>query len=294
MKESKQNYVELKGFGNALGVNAMLDYIYTGALSISFENILWLLDASSRLQLNDAIGLCSEFLIKSINVSNCVSILRLADTYSLGDVAELAKQYLCENVCDVYRTSFEQFYQLSYEQLYYLLNSDSLQSCCTELDLFSMIVRWIDGPQSTHNNNFTNPIAAITTTTTTTAAIKEERIKCAPELIKSIRFMCMSPEELADHVECVEFMSSMSECSKLLLNAYKYYALPKRQPLVASEQTKLRNSEMLVAVGENHLFVLNEKKRKWEVACQAPLEDNYREYRTVIRFHFNSHLIIFI
>jgi kelch-like protein 31 len=257
MKESKQDFVELKGFNNVHGLKSILDYIYTGALSISFENVLWLLDASSRLQINETIKLCAEFLTKSLNVSNCVSILRLADTYSIGDVVENTKQYLCENVVDVYRNSVDQFYQLSYEQLDYLLSSDSLQAC-SELDLFSMIVRWIEGPPHS-------------------ASVKEERLKCAPDLVKSIRFMCMSPEELADHVEQVDFMSNMGECSKYLLNAYKYYALPKRQPLVSSEQTKLRNTEMLVAVGENNLFILNEKKRKWEVVCNAPLEDNYRK-----------------
>jgi hypothetical protein len=54
-------------------------------------------------------------------------------------------------------------------------------------------------------------------------------------------------------------------------------ALPKRQPIVKSQQTKLRNQESLVAVGETNIFVLNELKQKWEVVSQAPLDENYRK-----------------
>ena len=57
----------------------------------------------------------------------------------------------------------------------------------------------------------------------------------------------------------------------------KKKALPKRQPIIKSQQTKLRNQESLVAVGETNIFVLNELKQKWEVVSQAPLDENYRK-----------------
>ena len=53
---------------------------------------------------------------------------------------------------------------------------------------------------------------------------KNSRLKYAQELIKSIRFMCMTAEELADYVEPVEFMKSIPECNAFLMNAYRYHA----------------------------------------------------------------------
>ena len=62
------------------------------------------------------------------------------------------------------------------------------------------------------------------------------------------------------------------------MSAYKWHALPRRQPLVDSEQSRLRNQDMLVAVGETNIYVLNELKKKWDIVSNAPLEDNYRNY----------------
>ena len=53
---------------------------------------------------------------------------------------------------------------------------------------------------------------------------KNSRLKYAAELINSIRFMCMSAEELADVVEPVEFMKTIPECNTILMNAYRYHA----------------------------------------------------------------------
>jgi hypothetical protein len=50
------------------------------------------------------------------------------------------------------------------------------------------------------------------------------RLKYALELIRSIRFMCMSADELADYVEPVEFMKNLPECKDILMNAYRYHA----------------------------------------------------------------------
>ncbi len=103
------------------------------------------------------------------------------------------------------------------------------------------------------------------------------RLKYAVELMKSVRFMCMSADELCDYVEKVEFMHTIAECNVYLLNAYKWHALPKRQhQMIVNEQSKLRNHEMLIAVGETNVYVLNELKQKWDVVSSAPLEENYR------------------
>ena len=273
MKESRENFVELKGFNSVTGIKLILDFIYTGLLNISFDNILGILDAASHLQIKEAIKLCSDFLVKNINILNCVQILKLADIYSMKSVIELTQQYLSENIVEIYQNGGDQFSQLTYEQLKYLLNNEYLQ-ICSELDLFLMIVKWIEAGSMVQGDKATTP----TTSENSGKQSKNPRLKYAPDLMRSIRFMCMSAEELADYVEKVDFMRIIPECSAFLMDAYRWHALPKRQPLIKSEQTKLRNQEMLVAVGETNIYVLNELKQKWEIVCSAPLEENYRKY----------------
>ena len=263
MKESKEKFVELKGFHSSLGIELVLDYIYTGKIHINFENILSILDSASQLQIDYMFKLCSQFLIKNINTLNCVTILKLADTYSIQAVINYTNNFISENIVEIYQSGSDQFDQLSYDQIKFLLNNDCLQ-VCSEIDLFLMIVKWLETSLEKQTKIDPENLTG--------------RLKYAPELMKYVRFMNMSAEELADKVERVDFMNQIPECNIYLMNAYKWHALPKRQPLIKSDQTKLRNQEMLVAVGETSIFVLNEIKQKWEVVTSAPLEDNYRNY----------------
>ena len=138
-RESRENHVELKGFETITGVKSIIDYIYTGFLNISSENISTLLDASSHLQVKDVISLCIDYLNKNLTILNCVSIHKLAQKYFLTDVINTTQQYLNDNILEIYQCGTDQFLQLSFEQLYDLLNNDCLQ-VSSELDLFLMIV----------------------------------------------------------------------------------------------------------------------------------------------------------
>ena len=88
--------------------------------------------------------------------------------------------------------------------------------------------------------------------------------------------MCMTAEELCDHVECVGFMNTVPECNVYLTNAFKWHALPKRQPLTTCEQSTLRSDQVLIAIAETHVYVLNELRAEWDIVTSAPLEENYR------------------
>lgn len=146
MKESQLNFVELKGFNETVGIECLLDFIYTGRLELNFDNILFILDAANHLQVNEAILVCSSFLVNSIKLSNCVSILKLADTYSLTSVVRKAHNFLINNLFELYKSGEDQFYQLSFNQLRSIVSNENyLETIHNELDLFLMIVKWIDG-----------------------------------------------------------------------------------------------------------------------------------------------------
>jgi hypothetical protein len=257
-----------------------MEFFYTGKFECdSFTSMLTMLDTASQLQIGELLELCQEYLIKALDTGNCVSVLRLGETYSLRVVIDACRSFLCANIVDIYSNSYEQFRQLSLDQLRHLIESDSLQ-VFAEIDLFLIIVKWIE---STSPGNFPASSASAPMLPVTAGDHETvDRLKYAPELMKSIRFMCMTAEELADHVEKVDFMKSIPECNAYLIDAYRYHALPKRQPLVVCERTRMRNEDVLIAVGEQSLYVLNEYKQKWDVLCNAPLEDNYREFGRII------------
>ena len=249
MKESREDYVDLKGFTTTIGVEQMIEFAYTGILKITFDTIIALLDAASHLQISEALVIINEFLIKNCTPKNCVNILKLADRFSLSKVETTINDYLAKNFVFIYQNALDQFLELTSEQIIQQLNNLNLQ-ICSEVDLFLIVCKWISADRL--------------------------RLQDAAMILKHIRFMTMSSYELADFVEPIDFMRTMPLCYQYLMDAYRYHALPLRQPLINNEQAKLRNKAALVAVGETNLFVLNEVKQKWETICSAPLEENYR------------------
>lgn len=252
MSESHADHIELKGFERSShGVESMLDFCYSGSLRIHFDNIDELLNAATHLQIHEAIDLCSQFLIESCTIKNCIDIYRIADLYSLDNVLFVIKNFLSKNFVLLISQARDQFEQLTYEQMHTELERDNLEMYhCTEYDLFTMVCTWIETNQT-------------------------EREQYIDSLFQLIRFMLMTPEQLCDFVRDHPFIKSSEQSRILVQNALCYYALPNRQALLNSLQCRIRNSLVLVAVGEVELFTLNTQAERWDVLCQAPLEENY-------------------
>ncbi|CAF0730395.1 unnamed protein product [Rotaria sordida] len=252
MNESRSDYVELKGFENSShGVESMINFCYSGLLQITFDNIDQLLHAATHLQIKHAIDLCSQFLIESCSLNNCIDIYKIADFYSLTNVLDIVHLFISKNFLSLMFHAREQFEQLTYEQIYQELSSDTLEmNTYNEYDLFIMTCTWIE-------------------------ANRIEREKYAIDLFKLIRFMLMTPEQLCDHVRKHELININEQSRKLVEDALCYYASPNRQPSLNDIQCQIRNEPVLVAVGEIELFTLNTTLDRWETLCQAPLEENY-------------------
>ena len=78
--ESDQNKIKLKDVsGDSLRV--LIDYIYTGKIIISEDNVEDILIAANFLQLQAVKDTCANVLMEKITVSNCLGIHLLADSY---------------------------------------------------------------------------------------------------------------------------------------------------------------------------------------------------------------------
>jgi hypothetical protein len=264
MQQTNQTCADLaNSHTSPAAIKSVLDFIYTGFIQINWENINDILATSSYLQVNEILNLCSSFLIDNLTEENFISVLKLVDLYSLQELTESLADFLVNNFNLIYDNCGHKFNELSYEQIKFILNCEMLHAL-HELKLFVLVANWLQ-----HS---------------------ADRLKYAPELIESINFYSMNVEDLIDCVETFEFMNTIPECSTCLMNAYRYFALPfNRQALVKIDDKRDRShsKEMLVAVGEQNLFVLNEKKNDWEAICPAPLTGNYRKFHSY-RTNFNS------
>ena len=90
-------------FENVDDLNSVLDYLYTGTISLSEENISSLTNAACFLLLTDLQTACSEFLIKNISPSTCINIFVLSERYSMKKLQdaclEVIKAWLPFGLC---------------------------------------------------------------------------------------------------------------------------------------------------------------------------------------------------
>ena len=252
MSESQSDHVELKDFERtSIGVESMIDFCYSGSLSVTLENIEELLHAATHLQIPAAIDLCCQYLLQSCSIANCIDLHKIADIYSLSSVLDYIHSFISKNFLHLISQARNQFEQLTYEQMREHFFSDTLEMHhYEEYDLFAMVCAWIE-------------------------VNRLERDKHALGLFQSIRFMLMTPEQLTDDVREHPLLKLNEQSRKLVEDALCFYALPNRQALLDHRQNRIRNDPALVAIGEVELFTLNAEEERWESLCRAPLEENY-------------------
>ncbi|XP_069744508.1 kelch-like protein 13 isoform X2 [Narcine bancroftii] len=252
MKEQELNSIRLHGV-NKVGLRNIVEFIYTSNLTLSVENLQDILEAASFLQIMPVLDFCKELLISQVSVGNCIEFGRIANMFHLTKLNDYIKDYIVKNFSIVLDNG--EFLKLSCDQLVFVLGSDSLKHC-SELQLFKASCQWLN--------------------------YEEARKQFATKLMKKIRFPLMTPQELLEHVQTVEFMRADTNCVNLLLEASNYQMLPHRQPIMQSERTRIRSSSThLVTLGgvlrqqllvSKELRLFDESAWKWRslAAMEVP------------------------
>ncbi|KAM7338377.1 kelch-like protein 13 isoform X4 [Alexandromys fortis] len=250
MKEQELMCIKLHGVSK-VGLRKIIDFIYTAKLSLNMDTLQDTLEAASFLQILPVLDFCKVFLISGVNLDNCVEVGRIANTYHLTEVDKYVNTFVLKNFSALLSTG--EFLKLPFERLSFALSSNSLKHC-SELELFKATCRWL--------------------------RLEEPRMDCAPKLMKSIRFPLMTPQELINYVQTVDFMRTDNTCVNLLLEASNYQMMPFMQPVMQSDRTAIRSDTThLVTLGgvlrqqlvvSKELRMYDEKTQEWK--SLAPMD----------------------
>lgn len=130
MAESAQLEVELKSVSPDV-MEALLDFVYTGQVRVSMENVQDLLPAASLVQMEGVKAVCSAFLFGEVDASNVLGIRRFAELHNCSDLEAFTKNYAAHNFETV--VEFEEFLFLAYEELTELLSREDLHVSSSKL-----------------------------------------------------------------------------------------------------------------------------------------------------------------
>lgn len=102
--EANSDHLSLPGVDPSL-LAILVDYFYTGCITVTEDNVLGLLEASSLLLLPDLVQACGQFLSDHLDVSNCLRIRAIATAWDYGGLDWLAM-------------AASRFVQLNFEQVW--------------------------------------------------------------------------------------------------------------------------------------------------------------------------------
>jgi len=99
--------------------------LYTGQTDISIENVQDLLEASNYLQAKELNERCVEFMVRNLDFSNCVAVLRLADQLNLEKLLQDSINFIGDHFQLLFEQS-EDFKHLPVELFAKCIKSDRI------------------------------------------------------------------------------------------------------------------------------------------------------------------------
>eukprot|EP00058_Branchiostoma_floridae_P025663 XP_002611153.1 hypothetical protein BRAFLDRAFT_88448 [Branchiostoma floridae] len=218
LKESKEREIVLHGM-KASALEACIDFIYSGQIGLSPQNIADIINVAAYLQIPTVLELCCTYYKDSITVDNCLEITHAAQSYGVTELKEFADDFIVENFHAFAET--EKFESLTQKELIGYLERNSIRA--SELEVFRFALKWID-------------------------ADRDARVADACTVMQCVRFPLMSDRDIMENVQEVGFMMMDPKCHALLVESFTYKAFPYKQNSLQSPQTQVRATEDAVIV----------------------------------------------
>ncbi|CAI6370516.1 unnamed protein product [Macrosiphum euphorbiae] len=102
----------------------LLDYIYTGEIIVTKENVQVLLPAASLLQLDFVNDSCVEFLQKQLDPLNCIDIRAFADLQNCTELLSSCEAFIKKHFLEVVKS--DDFLSLSSDDVVKIISCDDL------------------------------------------------------------------------------------------------------------------------------------------------------------------------
>ncbi|XP_043927630.1 kelch repeat and BTB domain-containing protein 7 [Protopterus annectens] len=158
--ESKQKQVTIHDVDTE-SMALIIDYCYTGKVTVSESNVQPLYAAANMLQLEYIRQACISFMTRRMDLSNCAGILKFADAFDSQELKSKALAFIARNFRHLYQNN-EELMDLNLNQIKEVLLLSNLD-VESERKVFFFAVRWIESNV-------------------------EERSVCSPEVFKCIRW----------------------------------------------------------------------------------------------------------
>ncbi|MEE6495170.1 hypothetical protein FKM82_001971 [Ascaphus truei] len=233
MKESMNDVVQIQGV-ESRSFEVLLDFIYTGSLNISAENVQELMTAADMLQLSHVVELCCDFLKEQIEPGNCVGFFQFSEQLACHPLLEFTESYIHAHFTEV--QVGDEFPTLTKEQLIYILRSEEL-SIEDEYQVFCAAMTWVQREIGTRKRHVV-------------------------EVLEPVRFSLLPPQRLQKYIEGITDFSLRVALQTLLREYCEPSRSSKDQKVCSFLQTarvqpRRKARKFLYAIGEKDSMIFD-------------------------------------
>lgn len=203
MAESKQDQILLQGMDPS-ALESLINFSYSGHLSIDQQSVQSLLIGASFLQLQNVKEACCNFLQQRLHPKNVLGVRSFAETMMCTSLYEAANSFLHQNFVDV--SESDEFLNLSLEELTELTGCDEL-NVSHEEQVFEAVLSWV------HHEPSRRSVLAL--------------------VLEQIRLPLCRPQFLSDRVQQDQLLRCCHKCRDLVDEAKDFHLMPELRPLPA-------------------------------------------------------------
>eukprot|EP00102_Acyrthosiphon_pisum_P015469 XP_008186033.2 PREDICTED: kelch-like protein 2 [Acyrthosiphon pisum] len=137
--ERNEDLVNIRELDSTI-LQVLVDYIYTGEIMVTKENVQVLLPAANVLQLEYVINACAEFLQKQLDASNCIGIRAFADLHNCTELLASSETLIKKQFLEVVKS--DEFLSLSSEDVVKIISCNDL-AVPYEEKVFESVIKWV-------------------------------------------------------------------------------------------------------------------------------------------------------
>ncbi|XP_060870641.1 ring canal kelch homolog isoform X2 [Metopolophium dirhodum] len=190
--ESNKDLINIRELDSTI-LQLLVDYIYSGEIMVTKENVQVLLPAANVLQLDYVNSVCAVFLQKQMDPSNCLGIRAFADLHNCTDLLLSSEAYIKQHFLEVVKG--EDFLSLSSEDLVKLISSNDL-AVPFEEKVFECVIEWVK-----HD--------------------LDRRKDFLPKLMDHVRLPLLKPDILFN-ISREPLLSNSSKCNDYIIEAFYF------------------------------------------------------------------------
>ncbi|XP_047132157.2 kelch-like protein 28 isoform X1 [Hydra vulgaris] len=121
-------------------VSILIDFAYTGHISLSSINVQPLLVTANMLGIYQVVTACCNFLESQMHASNCLGFIEFAEIHSLHELKSSSLKFSVHNFLDL--MNYDEYLHTNGNTLKLIISHDSLNVSCEE-DIFYFIEQWV-------------------------------------------------------------------------------------------------------------------------------------------------------